>query len=347
MESLFEQDQVIFLTYEQESNWKKKWLEIKIRIHQNKIRDLDYNLANENKKIDEDTRQFECCSRARPPPSYIPQYISLDPVYQKFTNPSSLINSSHAPITPIWKSDDEQESNILISNQNDSDSYFQEDDNQTNYDFLKPHKADDFSDELNNSSTSSPEKDRNTNVANPINDLNSIPKYVPQKRSIHTLIPTPQWTPCNHFTHLDDDDSKTKREISSLESNRKKSHIEIEIIQRRIQKHQLNLSIEDAISHNFNDLKILPTNKEIKLERKYKSHACRKQIPPNWEQRSYDEPSDILNEKEIDLWKKLTKNELSKELINNDALTRGLCLRQIHIRPPDELFDDQNPINDN
>ncbi|KAK8889244.1 hypothetical protein M9Y10_033990 [Tritrichomonas musculus] len=341
MESLFEPDQVIFLTYGQESNWKKKWLELKIRIHENKIRELNYNLANENRKNDDDLKQFECCSRTRPPPSYVPQYVSLDPVYQKFSNPSSLISSSHAPITPIWKSDDDQESNILISNQNDSDCYFQEDDNQANYDFLKPHRTNDFNGELDDSSFSSPEKDKSTNIANPIDDLNLIPKYVPQKGLIHTLIPTPQWTLCNHFAHLGDDNSKAENEMLSFESNRQKSHIEIEIIQRRIQKHQLNLPINVVISHIFIDLKILPTNKEMKLERKYKIHTCRNQIPPNWEQRAYDEPSDILHDKEIELWQKLMKNELSKELINKDVLIRGLNLKQVHIRSSDEFFDEK------
>ena len=125
MNSLFDPEDILFLSYEQESDWKKKWLNLKIRILETKLNKLNSYFAQQPSKTE--NISLECCSRTKPPPfSCSSQCVNLYPVYQQYSNLSKLINSSYAPITPIWKIDDDQKYNLLAPNESDSDSYFED-----------------------------------------------------------------------------------------------------------------------------------------------------------------------------------------------------------------------------
>lgn len=344
-EELLDIDESIFLSYEQESDWKRRWLQQKIRILEIQLKNLSLIPKNRLKKPEDDSRLFECCSRAKPPPSFIPPCVTLYPISQPFLNPANLINSSFAPITPICKIDDVN----LPLDDSDSDSYFR-DDHPIIYDFSKEETA--------NANLNSPLTNKPTQVhssptqplKNKPSQLNSIEihpvsKFTPKRTYTKNLIPTPEWTQCDHLTHsIDDSSPSLNNELDSFESRSKRAHIDIEIIQRRIRKHQLNIPIEEVNSHDFVEFKIIPTNKEKKLDKKYRKRVCQNQIPPNWEPRSYDNQDDMLSEKEIEIWTKLMKNELSKESISDDALNSGLKLKHIHIRSSDSFPIENNPI---
>lgn len=336
MNLLFDPDEYIFLSYEQESDWKKKWLEQRISILEARLKNLNTYTSQITNKKREDS--FECCSRTRPPPAFCAaQCITLRPIYQKYTNPSNLVNSSYAPITPIWKTDYEQKYSST-ANESDSDSYFKED-HPLIYDFSKEDAMSDKPEIQENPSLSTTS---HIQQEKPSDSVEPAPKYVPQKKCSNNLILTPGWTKCNPIKHSDTEDSASmENEMNSFESRCKKAHIDIEIVQRRIKNHQTNMTIEESNIHDSNDQKIFPTEKESKIERKYICKSYKRQVPPNWEPRSYDSPEDLLNEKEIDLWKKLTENELSKKFINNDAISKGLKLKCEQIRTPDRPISNE------